>query len=184
MFGIRQVENRRLPGPGIVACNAEDRDGLARLFDRHQFAAVLDLRRQLRAEAVRVGPGAGLEDQRRGRAESAVADRAPRGIRLVHLSLRPGLLRQRRPRAATSKTDPTDPVTVYGKTMVAGEQAMLAERPGGLHPADLAADGRSFNGHAGAIDWITVAVQEVAAGNALLRRDPHADLHRLHEPAL
>ena len=42
VIGIRQVENFRLVGPGIVACNAEDDAGLAKLFDEHQFAAVLD----------------------------------------------------------------------------------------------------------------------------------------------
>ncbi len=42
VVGIRQADNFRLVGPGVVACNAEDREGLARLFEQHQFAAVLD----------------------------------------------------------------------------------------------------------------------------------------------
>ncbi len=42
VVGIRQADNVRLVGPGVVACNAEDREGLARLFDEHQFASVLD----------------------------------------------------------------------------------------------------------------------------------------------
>ncbi len=42
VFGIRQADNVRLAGPGILACNAEDREGMARLFDRYQFASVLD----------------------------------------------------------------------------------------------------------------------------------------------
>src|SRR6185295_15006246 len=42
VIGIRQRDNWRLDGPGIVACNAEDREGLAALFNEHRFAAVLD----------------------------------------------------------------------------------------------------------------------------------------------
>ncbi len=42
VVGIRQIDNFRLVGPGIVACNAEDQAGLARLFDEHRFASVLD----------------------------------------------------------------------------------------------------------------------------------------------
>src|SRR5262245_11057346 len=42
VIGIRQRDNWRLTGPGVVACNAEDHEGLARLFDEYRFAAVLD----------------------------------------------------------------------------------------------------------------------------------------------
>src|SRR5437763_1116924 len=42
VFGIRQEDNWRLSGPGIVACNAENHARLARLFDEHQFRSVLD----------------------------------------------------------------------------------------------------------------------------------------------
>jgi dTDP-4-dehydrorhamnose reductase len=42
VVGIRQQDNWRLVGPGIEVCNAEDLDGLRRLFEKHRFAAVLD----------------------------------------------------------------------------------------------------------------------------------------------
>ncbi len=42
VIGIRQQDNWRLSGPGVVACNAEDRDGLTALFGEYRFAAVLD----------------------------------------------------------------------------------------------------------------------------------------------
>ena len=42
VFGIRQQDNWRLTGEGIVASNAEDRDTLSRLFDRLQFRSVLN----------------------------------------------------------------------------------------------------------------------------------------------
>ena len=53
-----------------------------------------------------------------------------------------------------SESDPTDPVTVYGKTMVSAEQLLADWMP---TPASLRISlpmGISFNGHAGAIDWI------------------------------
>lgn len=50
--------------------------------------------------------------------------------------------------------DPTDPVTVYGKTMVAAEQLLLAELPTACTLRISLPMGISFNGHAGAIDWI------------------------------
>ena len=42
VIGIRQTNNWPLRGEGVVACNAEDTEGLAKLFDKHQFAAVLN----------------------------------------------------------------------------------------------------------------------------------------------
>ena len=42
VVGIRQEDNWPLSGPGIEACNAEDRAGLAKLFDKYQFRAVLN----------------------------------------------------------------------------------------------------------------------------------------------
>ena len=57
-------------------------------------------------------------------------------------------------RAATSNDDPTDPVTVYGKTMVAAER-LIAERLDEACSLRISLPmGVSFNGHAGAIDWI------------------------------
>ena len=42
VFAIRQTSNWPVKGDGIVACDAEDGDGLARLFDEHQFRSVLN----------------------------------------------------------------------------------------------------------------------------------------------
>ena len=47
-----------------------------------------------------------------------------------------------------------DPVTVYGKTMVEAEQAFLEHRPDVPILRISLPMGISFNGHAGAIDWI------------------------------
>ncbi len=52
------------------------------------------------------------------------------------------------------ETDPTDPVTVYGKTMVAAEEMILAAHSAACILRISLPMGVSFNGHAGAIDWI------------------------------
>jgi dTDP-4-dehydrorhamnose reductase len=52
------------------------------------------------------------------------------------------------------ESDPTDPVTVYGKTMVAAEQLIADWMPQACMLRISLPMGVSFNGHAGAIDWI------------------------------
>src|SRR6185437_8775236 len=52
------------------------------------------------------------------------------------------------------ETDAVDPVTVYGRTMAEGEQAVLHTTPDAAILRISLPMGPSFNGHAGAIDWI------------------------------
>ena len=52
------------------------------------------------------------------------------------------------------ETDPTDPVTVYGSTMVAAEQFITGRMTDACILRISLPMGISFNGHAGAIDWI------------------------------
>ena len=54
----------------------------------------------------------------------------------------------------TSRTIPPDPVTIYGKTMSQAERLILARRPDACILRISLPMGISFNGHAGAIDWI------------------------------
>jgi len=42
VVGTRRTDNWPLQREGIVACDCDDRDSLARLFDQHQFASVLN----------------------------------------------------------------------------------------------------------------------------------------------
>ena len=57
-------------------------------------------------------------------------------------------------RRAYVESDPTDPVTVYGKTMVSAEQLLADWMPEACILRISLPMGISFNGHAGAIDWI------------------------------
>ena len=52
------------------------------------------------------------------------------------------------------ESDPTDPVTVYGKTMVQAEDIFTAQTPSAAILRISLPMGPSFNRHAGAIDWI------------------------------
>lgn len=57
-------------------------------------------------------------------------------------------------RLGYTESDVTDPVTVYGKTMVAAEQLIADWMPEACVLRISLPMGVSFNGHAGAIDWI------------------------------
>jgi dTDP-4-dehydrorhamnose reductase len=151
VVGIRQRENWKLVGTGIEACNAEDRDALAELFDRYQFRSVLDCAGNCALRACELAPELAWRINVEG--VRNLLDVIGHGdVRLVHLSVdmvfsgdRPG---------GYVETDLTDPVTVYGKTMVAGEQLVLEHAPGACILRISLPMGVSFNGHAGAIDWI------------------------------
>src|SRR5262245_7318966 len=153
VIGIRRKDNWPLRGEGILACDGDDRDTLARLIDKHQFAAVLNCEGTCKlksceldprmAERVNIDSVTTMLDVIRGT-----------GARLVHLSI--DLVFSGTRVGGHVEEDPTDPVTVYGKTMAEAEQILLAEGDK-VNSAILRISlpmGISFNGHAGAIDWI------------------------------
>lgn len=152
VFGIRQENDPRLAGPGVLACNAEDAEAVARLFDRHRFAAVLDCAGNCALKACELDPGMAWRINVEG-VKNLLGASVGHGARMVHLSV--DLVFSGHKDGDYTEDDPTDPVLVYGRTMVAGEDAVL--------DADTAACilrislpmGASLNGHAGAIDWIS-----------------------------
>lgn len=151
VIGIRQRDNARLIGPGIVAANAEDRDALARLFDEHAFASVLDCAGNCALRACELDPKLAWRINVEG-VRNLLSVIGPADVRLVHLSI--DLVFAGKPQGGYLETDPTDPVTVYGKTMVAGEQLVNELAPRACTLRISLPMGISFNGHAGAIDWI------------------------------
>ena len=102
--------------------------------------------------------------------------------RLVHLSV--DLVYSGLGAGGHVETDPTDPVTVYGETMVAAEELILDAAAGRLHLANLAADGDQLQRPCRRDRLDRLAIQERKAGHAVLRRNPHAFLHRLLELAV
>src|SRR5262249_22817744 len=154
-------DNWPLRGEGIVACDGDDRESLGRLFDKHQFAAVLNCEGTCKlksceldpkmAERVNIDSVTTMLDVIRGR-----------GTRFVHLSI--DLVFSGTRGGGHVEEDATDPVTVYGKTMAEAERIIFGEsmsqtatKGRGFGAAILRISlpmGVSFNGHAGAIDWI------------------------------
>ena len=151
VIGIRQRENFRLVGDGIVACDAEDGDELKRLFDEHAFRSVLDCAGNCALRACELDPALAWRINVEG-VRNLLETIGSADVRLVHLSV--DLVYSGKGAGGHREHDPTDPVTVYGKTMVAAEQILLAEAPWACTLRISLPMGVSFNGHAGAIDWI------------------------------
>lgn len=151
VIAIRQRDNWRLDGPGIVACNAEDQPALAELFARHRFGSVLNCAGNCALKACELDPQMAWRINVEGVRNLASLVRSV-GARFVHLSI--DLVFSGRGNGGLTEDAPTDPVTVYGKTMVEAEQIVAAEIPGACQLRISLPMGISFNGHAGAIDWI------------------------------
>lgn len=151
VFGIRPSDTWRLVGPGVLGCDTNDCDAMKRLFDRHTFGSVLDCTGNCALKPCELNPSIAWRDNVES-VQNLLRLTVPSGCRLVHLSV--DLVYSGRGDGGYVEEDPTDPVTVYGKTMVAGEQAVLAADPGACILRMSLPMGVSFNGHAGAIDWI------------------------------
>jgi len=150
VVGICQKDNWRLFGPGIEACNAEDRDGLLRLFDRYRFAAVLDCAGNCALKPCELDPEMAWRINVDG--VKNLASVAGPEVRLLHLSI--DLVFSGSGGGGHVEDDDADPVTVYGKTMLAAEEFLLSTLPNACTLRISLPMGVSFNGHAGAIDWI------------------------------
>jgi dTDP-4-dehydrorhamnose reductase len=151
VVGMRQADNWPLRGPHIVACDAEDRVALAALFDRWRFRSVLDCAGNCALRACELDSRLAWRTNVEGliNLASIVCER---NVRLVHLSI--DLVFAGRDGGGYAEHNRTDPVTVYGKTMVAAEQVLADWLPAACVLRISLPMGVSFNGHAGAIDWI------------------------------
>ena len=151
--GIRQRENVKLAGPGIYACDAEDRETLAQLFREHRFAAVLNCAGNCALKKCELDPAMAWRINVDGVKNLLdVIDEQPQPVRLVHLSI--DLVYSGIFGGGHDEQCVTDPVTVYGATMVEGERLISMRRPDAAMLRISLPMGISFNGHAGAIDWI------------------------------
>jgi dTDP-4-dehydrorhamnose reductase len=151
VHGIRQAANWRLAGPGVVVCNAEDRETLFRLFDKYQFRSVLDTAGNCALKSCELNPEMAWRINVEA-VENLLDAMQGRDIRYVHLSI--DLVYGGGGNGGHIETDKPDPVTEYGKSMVAAEQLVLERDPNAASLRISLPMGISFNGHAGAIDWI------------------------------
>jgi len=155
VIGIRQRDNLRLTGDGIRACDAEDREHLAKLFDEFRFRSVLDCAGNCALRACELDPDLAWRINVEGvRTLLDVVDATGRADEVRHVHLSVDLVYSGNGYGRHVETDPTDPVTVYGRTMVEAERLVTTRRPGACVLRISLPMGVSSNGHAGAIDWI------------------------------
>lgn len=157
VIGIRPIVNWKLTGDGIVGLDPDDVTQVRELFQRYPFRSILSCGGSCALKSCELDPNMA----RRVNVSSVqslidvaaeVAPEQPSDIRLVHVSI--DLVYAGKESGGYLETDPTDPVTMYGKTMVWAEQLLQAQRPDAAILRISLPMGLSFNGHAGAIDWI------------------------------
>ncbi len=151
VIALRPRNNWPLRGPGIEVCDVEDRRTLAWLFDEYRFAAVLDCGGNCALKHCELDPRVAWTmnvEATRNQLE-VMADRE---VRLVRLSI--DLVFSGNGDGGYRERDRTDPVTVYGRSMAVAEELLLAAEPRACILRISLPMGVSFNGHAGAIDWI------------------------------
>jgi dTDP-4-dehydrorhamnose reductase len=157
VVAIRQEDNWPLSSEGVIPCNAEDHARLRALFDEYQFGSVLNCAGNCALRACELDSRLAWRTNVEGLI-NLLSIIVERDVRLVHLSIDlvfsgdtpPSTL----PLPPYVESDPTDPVTVYGKTMVAAELLISDWLPKACVLRISLPMGVSFNGHAGAIDWI------------------------------
>jgi dTDP-4-dehydrorhamnose reductase len=151
VIGIRPRQTWRLVGDDIVAQDAEDADGMSRLFRSHGFRSVLNCVGNCALKSCELDPA--MAHKVNVVSAGVVVDNVRRHrCRLVHLSS--DLVFSGTASGNHVETDAVDPVTIYGKTMVQAENLVAAQCPPAAVLRISLPMGPSFNGHAGAIDWI------------------------------
>jgi dTDP-4-dehydrorhamnose reductase len=151
VIGTRPLQTLNMRGDGIVALDAEDRRGMAELFRTYRFRTVLNAVGNCALKSCELDPA--MARILNVASAEAVADNVrEHGCRLVHLSS--DLVFSGKRAGNYTETDQTDPVTIYGKTMVEAEELLAARVPEAAVLRISLPMGKSFNKHAGAIDWI------------------------------
>jgi len=150
VIGQRPVNNWPLTAPGIVGVDLDSPAAARKLFRDYEFKSVLNCGGSCRLKGCELDPG--MAHRVNVSSVESLLLAAADTPRLVHLSI--DLVYSGTRGGNHLESDPTDPVTVYGSTMVQAEQLVLASRPDACILRISLPMGVSFNGHAGAIDWI------------------------------
>src|SRR5271166_2633243 len=151
VVGVRPTRTWQLTGEGVVGLDTEDRAGLEELFRRYAFRGVLNGTGNCALKSCELDPDMAWRTNVLSVRNVAAVARAF-GVRIVHLSS--DLVFSGGGAGGYVETDPVDPVTVYGRTMAEGEQALAEADPSAAVLRISLPMGPSFNRHAGAIDWI------------------------------
>lgn len=151
VFGILPPDTLGFSAPDVFYLPVEDYRVLLDLFERYRFASVLDCAGNCALKACQVEPKIAWTLNVEVIGNLARLTRRF-GIRLVHLSV--DMVFGGRPGGNYREEEPPTPVNVYGETMVQGEVMVRDEDPYAVTLRISMPMGLSFNGHAGAIDWI------------------------------
>lgn len=152
VIGVRPVNNWPLSGPGIIGCDVENELEIRKLIEEHEIRSVLNSGGSCKLKACEYDPQMAHRVNVRG-IESLLGVIKEKDLPLVHLSI-DLVYSGKSGQGGYVETDATDPVTVYGKTMVRAEDLIADHRPDATVLRISLPMGISFNGHAGAIDWI------------------------------
>jgi dTDP-4-dehydrorhamnose reductase len=151
VVGQRIVKNWQLQSEGIVPCDVEDTAEFSRLLRHFKIKTILNCGGSCALKSCELDP-AMAERVNIFTVQKILEAIEDTDIHLVHLSI--DLVYSGLGTGGYVETDPTDPVTVYGQTMVVAENAVMQQRPSACILRISLPMGISFNGHAGAIDWI------------------------------
>ncbi|SMP71239.1 dTDP-4-dehydrorhamnose reductase [Neorhodopirellula lusitana] len=151
VIGIRQPTMWPLIGEGIVACEVEDAQQVDELWAKYQFASVLNCGGSCRLKSCELDPAMAHRVNVTS-TENIIRAAVRHDAQIIHLSI--DLVYSGREDRGYHEGDPPDPVTVYGAKMVEAERTVRQARPDACILRISLPMGISFNGHAGAIDWI------------------------------
>lgn len=151
VYGAVQETDVDFPAPDLIFSDLKDYDSLERILDQHKFQAILDCAGNCALKACQLDPKIAWSLNVEIARNLATYTRK-RGIRLVHLSV--DMVYAGREGGGYSEIEPPCPVNIYGKTMYHAEGEIAEIDPYALTLRISMPMGCSFNGHAGAVDWI------------------------------
>lgn len=151
VIGIRQSSMWPLGGDGIVPCDVEDERAVAKLWEEYQFASVINCAGSCRLKSCERDPQMAHRVNVLG-TETTIRNALKYGAQVIHLST--DLVFSGDGLGSYVETDLPDPVTVYGAKMVDAETVVHSQIPDACILRISLPMGISFNGHAGAVDWI------------------------------
>jgi dTDP-4-dehydrorhamnose reductase len=151
VIGVRPKNNWPLSGEGIIGCDVEEQQDFSAIVKQYGVRSILNCAGSCKLKGCELDPQMANRVNVLG-VRSLLDTIDGSNIQLVHASI--DLVYSGAGQGGYVESDPTDPVTVYGRTMVEAEQLILAARPSSCILRISLPMGVSFNGHAGAIDWI------------------------------
>jgi len=151
VVGIRQPNMWPLKGDGIIACDLDDGRDVKSLWEKYQFKTVLNTIGSCRLKSCELDPEMAHRVNVLG-TERIARLAGTQNSRMLHLSI--DLVFGGRRGGNYTEEDRPDPVTVYGAKMVEAERVVQESVEDSCILRISLPMGISFNGHAGAIDWI------------------------------